>query len=111
MLASISEFTFGLENFELLFQFVARGFGIAAVPQAMVEKRKLPHLRIVPNRKEHALPQWQVGLFRPKTHSQLSPNPPAETFRRMVVESIAKRKTQTGRSRMSSRQPPADAFE
>ena len=75
---------FEVENYELLFQFVTRGFGIAAVPRAMIEGRRLSHLDIVPRRKGLVLPEWQIGLFRAKTQSQLSPNPPAETFRAMI---------------------------
>jgi LysR substrate binding domain len=67
---------FELENVELLLQFVARGFGIAAVPQSMVEGRRLSHLAIVPKRKSHVLPHWEIGMFRAKTQSRLSPNPP-----------------------------------
>jgi DNA-binding transcriptional LysR family regulator len=79
---------FELENVELLLQFVARGFGIAAVPQSMVEGRRLSHLAIVPKRKSHVLPHWEIGMFRAKTQSQLSPNPPAETFRAMIFEAF-----------------------
>jgi DNA-binding transcriptional LysR family regulator len=79
---------FELENVELLLQFVARGFGIAAVPQSMVEGRRLSHLAIVPKRKSNVLPHWEIGMFRAKTQSQLSPNPPAETFRTMIFEAF-----------------------
>lgn len=85
---------FELENFELLFQFVARGFGIAAVPQAMVEGRRLlPHLAIAPKRKGHTLPEWEIGLFRAKTQNQLSPNPPAEILRAMIMGAIARKES------------------
>jgi hypothetical protein len=48
--------TFEIERFELNFQFVARGFGSAIVPQAMADGRQLPYLRIVPNREGDVIP-------------------------------------------------------
>lgn len=86
---------FELENFELLLQFVACGLGIAAVPKSMVEHSGLPHLAIEPKRKSHILPEWEVGLCRAKTQSQLSPNPPAESFRAMIMGSIVGKGTES----------------
>ena len=77
---------FEVENFELLVQFVQRGFGIAIVPQAMVEKRGLPCVAIMLNDKSRDLPIWEIGLFRALTRSELSPNPVADTFRAMILE-------------------------
>jgi DNA-binding transcriptional LysR family regulator len=95
---------FEVENYELLFQFVTRGFGIAAVPRAMIEGRRLSHLDIVPRRKGLVLPEWQIGLFRAKTQSQLSPNPPAETFRAMITEWIGGKRKPKAASADSPRQ-------
>ena len=95
---------FEVENYELLFQFVTRGFGIAAVPRAMIEGHRLSHLDIVPRRKGLVLPEWQIGLFRAKTQSQLSPNPPAETFRAMITEWIGGKRKPKAASADSPRQ-------
>ena len=95
---------FEVENYELLFQFVTRGFGIAAVPRAMIEGRRLSHLDIVPRRKGLVLPEWQIGLFRAKTQSPLSPNPPAETFRAMITEWIGGKRKPKAASADSPRQ-------
>lgn len=78
--------SFEVENFDLLFQFVGRGFGLAVVPQAMVDGRRLRSVEIVSARAERTLPNWELGLFRAEMDGGLSPNPPADVFRTMVKD-------------------------
>jgi DNA-binding transcriptional LysR family regulator len=82
--------SFEVENFELLFQFVRRGFGLAVVPRATAVGRRLSLISIAPMRGQ-PLPSWEVGLFRAKIGGQLSPNPAADTFRAMVEKVLLSR--------------------
>src|SRR4029077_8434795 len=82
---------FEVENFELLFQFVRHGFGLAVVPRATATRRRLTSAQVVPTRVRAALPQWELGLFRAKQDSRLSSNPAADTFRNLVEETLKMR--------------------
>lgn len=82
---------FEVENFELLFQFVRHGFGLAVVPRATATRRRLTSAQIVPTRVRAALPQWELGLFRAKQDSRLPSNPAADTFRNLVEETLKMR--------------------
>lgn len=99
-----------VENFELLFQFVSRGFGLAVVPQAMVEGRRLRSLEIVSARAGRTLPKWELGLFRAEMDGELSPNPPADVFRAMVKEAARISTSQRGIStgERQNRSPSVD---
>jgi DNA-binding transcriptional LysR family regulator len=102
---------FEVENFELLLQFVSRGFGLAVVPQAMVERRQLRSLKIVSARAGRSFPKWELGLFRAETDGQLSPNPPADVFRAMVKEAARTSTSETTLASAGERQirsPPID---
>jgi DNA-binding transcriptional LysR family regulator len=77
-----------LENFDLLYEFVARGFGLAVVPQATIEGRSLHVAEIIPTRSEESLPLWEMGMFRAKSGASLSANPPADMFRALVEEGL-----------------------
>ncbi len=77
---------FEVENFDLLLQFVSRGFGLAVVPQAMVEGHELRSIKIVSARSGLIHPKWEVGLFRAEINGGLSPNPAADVFRTMIKE-------------------------
>ncbi|MDB5563247.1 MAG: Transcriptional regulator, LysR family [Hyphomicrobiales bacterium] len=79
---------FELENFELLYQFVARGFGVAVVPAATLAGRNLPHLQILPARTAHPLPEWELGMFEAKAAGDLPSNPPAALFKAMIREEL-----------------------
>jgi len=81
---------FEVENFELLFQFVRRGFGLAVVPEATAAGRQVTTVKITPTRRQR-LPRWQLGLLRAKIGGELSPNPAADTFRAMVEEALKRR--------------------
>jgi DNA-binding transcriptional LysR family regulator len=81
---------FELENFELLYQFVARGFGLAAVPAATLAGRNLPHLEIVPTRSAHKLPEWELGMFEAKAAGDLPSNPPAALFKAMIKQELGR---------------------
>ncbi|MDB5526282.1 MAG: Transcriptional regulator, LysR family [Rhizobium sp.] len=81
---------FELENFELLFQFVARGFGLAVVPAATLAGRHLPHLQITPSRTAHRLPEWELGMFEAKAVGDLPSNPPAALFKAMIRDELGR---------------------
>jgi DNA-binding transcriptional LysR family regulator len=76
---------FEVENFELLRDFVRRGFGVAVLPEATIDGPGLRAVEIRPVR-ANALPRWELGLFRPKGDGALSPNPPADFFRALIKE-------------------------
>jgi DNA-binding transcriptional LysR family regulator len=78
---------FEVENFELLFQFVRRGLGLAVVPRATATGRELAALNIAPTGAQ-LLPNWELGLFRVNMGGQLSANPAADIFRAMVEEAL-----------------------
>jgi DNA-binding transcriptional LysR family regulator len=82
--------SFEVENVELLFQFVRRGFGLAVVPRATAVGRRMTAVSIAPMRGQ-PLPSWEVGLFRAKIGGQLSPNPSADTFRTIVEKALLSR--------------------
>jgi DNA-binding transcriptional LysR family regulator len=79
---------FEVENFNLLFQFVERGFGLAVVPRSSVEGRRLRAIEIAPARPGSVLPLWELGLFRAELGRDLSPNPPADIFRSLVEDVV-----------------------
>jgi DNA-binding transcriptional LysR family regulator len=93
---------FEVENFELLFQFVSRGFGLAVVPEAMVEGHKLRSVKIVSPRSGLTHPKWEIGLFSAERNGELSPNPAADVFRIMVKEAA---RTSNSRPRMLGSAP------
>jgi DNA-binding transcriptional LysR family regulator len=76
---------FEVENFDLLFQFVARDLAVAVVPEAMVAGRRLHHLRIASRLAGDAVPAWEIGLLRQRMSSELSSNPAADAFRAMIL--------------------------
>lgn len=78
---------FEVENFELLFQFVRRGLGLAVVPRATATGRELAAANIAPTGGQ-PLPGWKLGLFRVNIGGQLSANPAADTFRAMVETAL-----------------------
>ncbi|HTJ59228.1 MAG TPA: LysR family transcriptional regulator [Devosiaceae bacterium] len=75
---------FEVENFELLFQFVARGFGLAAVPAATLTGRQLRQLAIIPARAPGGLPEWELAMFEARSTGNLPSNPPALLFKQMI---------------------------
>jgi DNA-binding transcriptional LysR family regulator len=77
-----------LENFDLLYEFVARGFGLAVVPLATIVGRQLHAMAITPTRSEESLPPWELGMLRAKSSASLSANPPADMFRALVEEVV-----------------------
>jgi DNA-binding transcriptional LysR family regulator len=86
--SAVRRIGFEVENFDLLLQFVERGFGLAIVPQSMATKRGLKSLAIIPAHGTTDLPSWELGLFRAKRRGTLSPNPPADEFKTMVENAL-----------------------
>lgn len=78
-----------VESYDLVSQFVLRGFGVAVIPEAMAQYRKLPYLTIEPEkRKASSFPRWEVGLVRVKAKGGLSSNPPAAIFCGFVEKAV-----------------------
>ncbi|MDB5527320.1 MAG: Transcriptional regulator, LysR family [Devosia sp.] len=81
---------FELENFELLFQFVAPGFGLALAPGATMAGRHLAHLQIMRSRGSNPLPEWVVGMFEASASGDLPSNPPAALFKAMIRQEFGR---------------------
>jgi DNA-binding transcriptional LysR family regulator len=86
--SAVRRIGFEVESFDLLLQFVERGFGLAIVPQSMANKRGLKSLAIIPAHAATVHPTWELGLFRAKRRGSLSPNPPADLFKTMIEDAL-----------------------
>jgi DNA-binding transcriptional LysR family regulator len=81
---------FEVENFELLFEFVRRGLGLAVVPRATATGRDLAAVNIAPTGGP-VLPSWELALFRVNAGGHLPANPAADAFRAMVEAALNRR--------------------
>jgi len=77
-----------VESYDLVAQFVNRGVGIAVIPEAMAKYRKLPYVKIEPDKRKAPFPTWEVGLVRVKAKGELSSNPPADIFCEFVEKAV-----------------------
>ena len=75
-----------VDDLGLLLDFVERGFGVAMVPQAIVQSRPIAVIDVVPG--NGRFPDWELGMYSAKQKGQLSINPAADLFRDIVQTSL-----------------------
>ncbi|UNK39994.1 LysR family transcriptional regulator (plasmid) [Shinella sp. H4-D48] len=78
--------SFEVDELGLLLEFVERGFGLAMIPEAMIQGRTILTLDI--DREDDEFPMWELGMFWAKHSGGHSANPAADLFREDVLTSL-----------------------
>jgi len=80
------EVDYEVESYDLVSQFVSRDFGVSILPEPIARSRNLPFTQIRSSKRGINLPSWRLGLFRMRNSSGLPSNPPADEFRKRVLD-------------------------